>query len=74
MLRTGPYASENLHASDIGRFFDDYCNWTRIKSFENVLRKSDVAQVAAQLMRFKQVQVFHDHVLVKEPGASKATP
>jgi ectoine hydroxylase-related dioxygenase (phytanoyl-CoA dioxygenase family) len=25
-------------------------------------------------MRSKQVQVFHDHVLVKEPGTSKATP
>jgi ectoine hydroxylase-related dioxygenase (phytanoyl-CoA dioxygenase family) len=74
MHRPGPYASENLHASDSGRFFDDYCNWTRIKSFENVLRKSDVAQVAAQLMRSKQVQIFHDHVLVKEPGTSKATP
>jgi ectoine hydroxylase-related dioxygenase (phytanoyl-CoA dioxygenase family) len=74
MCRPGPYASENLHGGDRGRFFDDYCNWTRIKGFEKVLRGSDAGRVAAQLMGSKQVQVFHDHVLVKEPGTSKATP
>ena len=74
MRRPGPYATENLQAGDRGRFFDDYCNWSRIEAFENVLRGSDAGRVAAQLMRSKQVQVFHDHVLVKEPGTSKATP
>jgi ectoine hydroxylase-related dioxygenase (phytanoyl-CoA dioxygenase family) len=74
MRRPGPYASENLHGGDRGRFFDDYCNWTRIKDFEKVLRGSEAGRVAAKLMRSKQVQVFHDHVLVKEPGTSKATP
>jgi len=70
----GPYAAENLHDHEKGRFFDDYCNWTRIPEFETVIRESRAAEVAAQLMQSKTVQLFHDHVLVKEPGTSKPTP
>ncbi|KLN61962.1 phytanoyl-CoA dioxygenase [Kiloniella spongiae] len=74
MADPGPYAAENLKEGEQGRFFDDYCNWTRIPEFENVIRHSPVAAVAADLMQSKSVQVFHDHVLVKEPGTSKPTP
>lgn len=74
MSEPGPYAAENLKEGEGGRFFDDYCNWTRIPEFEEVIRNSPAAEVAADLMRSNQVQVFHDHVLVKEPGTSKATP
>lgn len=74
MKEPGPYAAENLKAGEGGRFFDDYCNWTRIPEFEQVIRNSAVAEVAADLMQSNGVQVFHDHVLVKEPGTSKPTP
>lgn len=74
MSEPGPYAAENLKEGEGGRFFDDYCNWTRIPEFEDVIRKSPAAEVAADLMQSNKVQVFHDHVLVKEPGTSKATP
>lgn len=74
MAAPGPYASENLKEGEGGRFFDDYCNWTRIPEFEHVIRTSPAAAVAADLMRSDRVQVFHDHVLVKEPGTSKPTP
>lgn len=74
MTEPGPYAAENLKEGEGGRFFDDYCNWTRIQEFEDVIRSSPAAEVAADLMGSQRVQVFHDHVLVKEPGTSKATP
>jgi len=74
MARPGPYAAENLKPGEQGRFFDDYCNWTRITEFEHVIRSSAAAHVAADLMSADTVQIFHDHVLVKEPGTSKATP
>lgn len=74
MEEPGPYAAENLKPGERGRFFDDYCNWTRIPEFRQVIEKSDVADVAAKLMGSGTVQVFHDHVLVKEPGTSKPTP
>jgi ectoine hydroxylase-related dioxygenase (phytanoyl-CoA dioxygenase family) len=74
MAAPGPYAAENLTDKDTGRFFDDYCNWSRIWSFEDVIKTSAAAEVAADLMRSNSVQLFHEHVLVKEPGTSKATP
>ncbi|MEL7127666.1 MAG: phytanoyl-CoA dioxygenase family protein [Pseudomonadota bacterium] len=74
MAEPGPYASNNDKAGETGRFFDDYCNWQRIPEFREVIDASDVAQVAAQLMQSDTVQLFHDHVLVKEPGTSMATP
>ena len=74
MSQPGPYAAENLKQGEGGRFFDDYCNWTRIPEFEDVIYNSDVGQVAARLMQSESVQVFHDHILVKEPGTSKPTP
>lgn len=70
----GPYAAENLKQGDTGRFFDDYCNWQRIPEFEQVIRDSPAAEVGADLMRSDSAQLFHDHVLVKEPGTSKPTP
>ena len=74
MAEPGPYAAENLKPGEGGRFFDDYCNWTRIPEFRDVIENSPVAGVAAALMRSPTVQMFHDHVLVKEPGTSKPTP
>ena len=74
MSEPGPYAAENLLPGEGGRFFDDYCNWQRIPAFEKIARNSDVADVAAALMGSDSVQLFHEHVLVKEPGTSKQTP
>jgi ectoine hydroxylase-related dioxygenase (phytanoyl-CoA dioxygenase family) len=74
MANPGPYAAENLKAGEGGRFFDDYCNWDRIPEFREVIHNSPVAEVAADLMQSTTVQLFHDHVLVKEPGTSKPTP
>ena len=74
MRSPGPYAAENLKPGESGRFFDDYCNWQRIDQFRDVIHLSPAAEVAADLMGSRTVQIFHDHVLVKEPGTSKPTP
>ncbi|SHE83454.1 Ectoine hydroxylase-related dioxygenase, phytanoyl-CoA dioxygenase (PhyH) family [Ruegeria intermedia] len=74
MEQPGPYASENRKEGETGRFFDDYCNWSRIPQFQEVIQSSPLAEVAADLMQSETVQMFHDHVLVKEPGTSMATP
>jgi len=70
----GPYAAENLLSDETGRFFDDYCNWQRIPALKQVIFESEAGRVAAALMRSKSAQLFHDHVLVKEPGTTKPTP
>lgn len=74
MADPGPYAAENLKDGEQGRFFDDYCNWQRIDALKRVIETSAAAEVAADLMQSQTVQMFHDHILVKEPGTSKATP
>lgn len=74
MAEPGPYASENKKEGETGRFFDDYCNWSRIPEFREVIEGSPAAEVAADLMQSETVQMFHDHVLVKEAGTSMATP
>ena len=50
MSDPGPYAAENLHDGEGGRFFDDYCNWTRISEFTASITNSPLAEVAADLM------------------------
>jgi ectoine hydroxylase-related dioxygenase (phytanoyl-CoA dioxygenase family) len=75
MAAPGPYGTENVRPGDGGgRFFDDYCNWQRIPEFTDFMRNSPAAAMAARLMGSREVQVFHDHVLVKEPGTPKPTP
>ncbi len=72
MRHPSEYASEN--AVSEGRFFDDYVNWRRIPEFEQLVRESPAAEIAARAMRSSTAQFFHDHVLVKEPGTPKPTP
>ena len=55
-------------------FFDDYCNWQRIEEYRDFFFKSNIANIASQLMQSKKVNIFHEHVLIKEPGATKKTP
>ncbi len=74
MANPGPYVSNNKKKGETGLFFDDYCNWSRIEQFQDVIQNSPAAEVAADLMQSQSVQMFHDHVLVKEPGTSMATP
>lgn len=70
----GPYFAENVGAGEPGRFWDDYCNWSRIDEFERFAFESPVGELAGALMQTETVQLFHDHVLVKEPGTPTPTP
>jgi ectoine hydroxylase-related dioxygenase (phytanoyl-CoA dioxygenase family) len=57
-----------------GRFLSDYCNWQRIPEYREFIFNSPAAEIAAELMGSKSVQLFHEHVLVKEAQANVATP
>jgi ectoine hydroxylase-related dioxygenase (phytanoyl-CoA dioxygenase family) len=59
---------------DPGRFFEDFCNWQRIPALERFVRTSPAAAIAGELMQTSEVRLFHDHVLVKEPGTAARTP
>jgi len=74
MADPSPQQMATLKPGERGRFFDDYCNWDRIPEFRSAIFDSGVADAAAALMGCDRVQLFHDHVLVKEPGTNKPTP
>lgn len=57
-----------------GGFYDDYCNWQRIAEYEDFLRHSPAAEIAGRLMQSDFARLYHEHVLVKEPGTAEETP
>lgn len=61
-------------ADDDGAFVEDFCNWQRLPAMERFIRASGVAAIAAELMGSTSVRLYHDHVLVKEPGTRQRTP
>src|SRR3954451_15622715 len=57
-----------------GAFVEDFRNWQRIGEYEDVIRGSVLGRVAGELMGARQVRLFHDHLLVKEPGTLDRSP
>jgi ectoine hydroxylase-related dioxygenase (phytanoyl-CoA dioxygenase family) len=68
-------AAESLRGSEErGAFYNDYCNWRRIPEFRRFVYESPVAAIAGRLMESDEVVFYHEHVLIKEPGALKPSP
>lgn len=57
-----------------GAFVEDFRSWDRIPALERFIRESPAAAIAGELMGATTVRLFHDHVLVKEPGTQQPTP
>ena len=55
-------------------FYDDYCNWQKIDEYKDFLFNSNLPKIASKLLRSSKINLFHEHVLIKESGASKKTP
>lgn len=70
----GPLFQVASRDDDPGRFVEDFCRWREIAEIEQIARTSRAADVARELMRSNTVRLFHDHVLVKEPGTRQETP
>ncbi len=73
LANLSPYAKRASSADD-GAFIEDFCSWQRIPQIENFIRVSPAAAIAAELMGSSTVRLYHDHVLVKEPGTRQRTP
>ncbi len=61
-------------ADGTAMFFQDYCNWQRFDGYRKTIFDSPMAECAARLMGSRTARLFHEHVLVKEPGNSMKTP
>jgi len=70
----GPDSSVYTKDGAPGRFYDDYCNWRRIPEYESFVMHSPAAEIAARLMRSNVARIYHEHVLIKEPGTQEVTP
>jgi ectoine hydroxylase-related dioxygenase (phytanoyl-CoA dioxygenase family) len=57
-----------------GRFHNGFFHWKKNRSFESFLFGSEVVEIAAQLMRATQVNLFYDQLFVKEPKTPVETP
>jgi len=66
MVASGP--------DDPGRFFEDFCNWRDIAEFKRFIFDTPLAALAQGLMQSSTVRLYHDHLLVKEPGTRQKTP
>ena len=69
-----PRAKVASRADDPGRFVEDFCNWQRIAAYRRFIFESPVAAAARELMGSREVRLYHDHLLVKEPGTRARTP
>lgn len=70
----GPSGRSYTGETGSGRFLSDYCNWQRIPEYRDFIFNSPAAEIGRQLMSSQTVQLFHEHVLVKEAQAGVATP
>ncbi len=70
----GPFHTVYTDADNPGGFYDDYCNWQRIDEYRDFLEHSPAAEIAARITQSVSARVYHEHVLVKEPGTRESTP
>jgi ectoine hydroxylase-related dioxygenase (phytanoyl-CoA dioxygenase family) len=60
--------------SDTGLFIEDFCTWQDNPYYKQIIFDSPLAVIAGLLMQSKQVRLYHDHMLTKEPYAQTVTP
>lgn len=70
----GPLFGVASPDDDTGRFVEDFCNWDRIPEYGEFIRTSRGSAIAGHLMGADEVRLYHDHMLVKEPGTRQRTP
>lgn len=57
-----------------GRFIEDFCTWQTNPYYQRFIFESPVSVIAGVLMESKESRLYHDHLLVKEPGTQQCTP
>ncbi|NOX32060.1 MAG: phytanoyl-CoA dioxygenase [Actinobacteria bacterium] len=70
----GPDSTVYTPDGEPGGFYDDYCNWQRIPEYEDFIVNSTVGQIAGEMMSSTTCRIYHEHVIVKEPGTQEVTP
>lgn len=69
-----PWSHRYTNPDESVGFWSDYVTWRSVPEYRRVAFDSGLAEVAARLMGSRTARFFHEHVLVKEPGATERTP
>ncbi|MDP3269913.1 MAG: phytanoyl-CoA dioxygenase family protein [Legionella sp.] len=59
---------------DPGYFVEDFCTWQDNPYYQKIIFDAGLGAMAARLMQSQSVRLYHDHLLVKEPGTRQITP
>lgn len=70
----GPYAKVYTPSGSPGRFSSEIGLWLRLEEIRRFAFDSPAADIAARLMGSRKINLFFDHLLVKEPGTQERTP
>lgn len=62
------------HDSDRGKFFEDFRCWQEIPEYKEIIFKTDLPRIAAELTGSRTIRLHHDHMLIKEPKTQQRTP
>jgi ectoine hydroxylase-related dioxygenase (phytanoyl-CoA dioxygenase family) len=74
LAQPSPRAKVASPASDRGLFIEDFCNWQDNLAYREVIFDSALPAVAGRLMQSRNVRLYHDHMLTKEPSTQARTP
>lgn len=61
-------------SDDPGQFIEDFCTWQMNPHYQQFIFESPASLLAGKLMESKKTRLYHDHLLVKEPGTRQKTP
>ncbi|MDA1356872.1 MAG: phytanoyl-CoA dioxygenase family protein [Proteobacteria bacterium] len=68
----GPHVEVYTKLEDPGLFFNDFYMFKRIPEFREFALNGPGPEIAAQLMGAAQINLFFDHLFVKEPGTRES--
>jgi ectoine hydroxylase-related dioxygenase (phytanoyl-CoA dioxygenase family) len=74
LAHLSPLAITASEADDPGLFVEDFCTWQSNPNYEHILKETALPWIAKELMQSQTVRLYHDHLLVKEPGTRAPTP
>ncbi len=69
-----PRAKVASQPGDPGFFLEDFCNWQENDNYRRVIMDGPLGAAAGLLMQSATTRLYHDHMLVKEPGTRQRTP
>ncbi len=72
--KPGPLAQVYTKEDEPGHSWGDHAVWERIPEFRDFVFNSPGPAIAAKLTRSPCINLFYDHLIVKEPGTVQRTP